>query len=184
MGIPTLITTNTHAVGSSVTTSAFTSGIDSTYDEYMFVFTDINPDTDNTLFRFQVNQAGLSGYNEVIQSSWFQAYHREDDSSTPAGPEYDTGGDQALGTSGQYISSNIGNGADECAAGILHIFSPSNTTFAKQFYSRSNTYYLSDWSNEVYSAGYINVTGAVDEVQFDTHNGSAFSGVIQMYGIA
>ena len=40
MGIPTLIATNTESGDAA---SAFTSGIDGTYDEYMYVCTDINP---------------------------------------------------------------------------------------------------------------------------------------------
>ena len=186
MGIPTLITTNTHAVGSSTTTSTFTSGIDSTYDEYMFVFTDINPDTNNAIFRFQVNVAGQSGYNEVITSTFFQTGMSEAGTLTTV--SYDTGGDQAQGSADQYLSGGIANDADASAAGILHLFSPSDTTYVKHFYSRSNTYNISiggsgNATYDVYVAGYINVTGAVDEVQFDTNNGD-FSGVIQMYGIS
>ena len=63
MGIPTLISTSTASNAASV---AITSGIDSTYDEYMFVMTDVGPATDNVVFQFQVNVAGQSGYNESI----------------------------------------------------------------------------------------------------------------------
>ena len=41
---PVLISTSTASGASSID---ITSGIDSTYDEYMFVFTDINPATDD-----------------------------------------------------------------------------------------------------------------------------------------
>ena len=174
----TLITTNTHA--SAVTTSTFTSGIDSTYKLYIFKFYDINPDSDNTLFRFQANASGQSGYNEVITSSNFQSEHSEDDGSASLG--YDTGGDQAQGTADQIISSNMGNGADESCAGTLWLFNPSDTTYVKHFYSRSNTYYLADRSVEMFVGGYFNVAAAITNIQFDTHNGD-FTGVIKMYGV-
>jgi hypothetical protein len=174
----TLITTNTHA--SAVTTSTFTSGIDSTYKLYIFKFYDINPDDDNTLFRFQANASSQSGYNEVITSTYFYAEHTEDDGTT--GLAYDTGGDQAQGTADQNISANMGNGADESCAGELFLFNPSNTTYVKHFYSRSNTYYLDNRSVEIYVGGYFNVTAAITNIQFDTHNGD-FTGVIKMYGV-
>jgi hypothetical protein len=174
----TLITTNTHA--SSVTTSTFTSGIDSTYKLYIFKFYDINPDNDNTLFRFQANASSQSGYNEVITSTNFYSEHTESDST--AAVAYDTGGDQAQGTADQNISSNIGNGADESCAGELFLFNPSSTTYATQFYSRSNTYYVDNRSVEIYVGGYFNVTAAITNIQFDTHNGD-FTGVIKMYGV-
>ena len=46
-----LITTNT--ISSGVSSSSFTSNIDSTYDTYMFKFINIHPATDNV--DFQVN---------------------------------------------------------------------------------------------------------------------------------
>ena len=44
----------------------FTSGIDSTYGEYIFKFYNVSPATDNARFEFQVNASGQSGYNEYI----------------------------------------------------------------------------------------------------------------------
>ena len=108
MGIPTLISTHT---ASNAATVSITSGIDSTYDEYMFVFTDINPATDSATFKFQAG----SSYNETITSTSFYAEHNEADSVT--GLAYDTGFDQAQGTAFQDITANTGNGADEAAAG-------------------------------------------------------------------
>ena len=49
----------------------FTSGITSTYEEYIFKFYNINPATDNSEFGFQVNVAGQSGFNETVTSSFF-----------------------------------------------------------------------------------------------------------------
>ena len=79
MGIPPLISTST---ASNSTSIDITSGIDSTYDEYMFVFTDINP-ASTTTFMLQANVAGQSGFNETVTTTRFNAAHNEDDSSTP-----------------------------------------------------------------------------------------------------
>ena len=172
----TLITTNT---SSNATSSSFTSGIDSTYKLYVFKFYDVNPVTDDTDFHFQGNAAGASGYNETITSTWFRASHLENDSSTTFA--YHTGSDQAQGTSYQKITNN-GNGADESIAGELFLFNPSNTTYVKHFYFRSNSYNASDTSIDAYGAGYFNTTTAIDDIQFKMGSGN-FDAVIKMYGV-
>ena len=178
MGIPTLIgSAHTPSNASSVD---ITSGIDSTYDEYMFVFTDINPATDAQNFQFQVNVDGQSGFNETITSTAFYAQHRENDASNAL--EIHGSFDQAEGTSYQNIAAEVGNGADESCSGILHLFRPSNTTYTTQFWSRMNTNTgIRSW--EDYVSGYINTTSAIDEISFKFASGN-FDGVIQMYGIS
>ena len=178
MGIPTLISTHTASDSSSID---ITSGIDSTYDEYMFVFTDINPATNSANFEFQVNAAGASGYNETMTTTYVEAYHAEADNSN--GVVYKTSGDQAQGTAYQRLARATGNGADECSAGILHLFSPSNTTYVTHFYSRLSVHKNEPVVLDCYVAGYINITAAVDEISFKMSSGN-FDCVIQMYGIA
>ena len=178
MGIPTLISTATETNAASID---ITSGIDSTYDEYMFVFTDLGPATDAQNFRFQVNAASQSGFNEVITSTAFYSYHNENNAAQ--GIAYHDSQDQANGTSYQTIAAGVGNGSFESCAGILHLFSPSNTTFVKHFYSRMSSYESAARSWEEYVAGYINTTSAIDEISFKFASGN-FDGVIQMYGIS
>ena len=177
MGIPTLISTHTASDSSSVD---ITSGIDSTYDEYMFVFTDINPATDGVHFSFQVNADGETGFNETMTTSFFKATHQENDAST--GLTYKTGYDQAQGTAYQPIAETAGNGSDECCAGILHLFNPSSTTYVKHFYSRVNEYHKDDSTIDFFVAGYINTTAAIDEISFKMSSGN-FDGTIKMWGV-
>ena len=63
MGISTLIKTLTASGSASLDFVDGTSSVvlDSTYDEYMFVFTDINPATDSANFTFQVNATDDAG---------------------------------------------------------------------------------------------------------------------------
>ena len=177
MGIPTLISTHTASDSSSID---ITSGIDSTYDEYMFVFTDIGPSEDGPIFSFQANVAGQSGFNETVTDTVFRSYHTESDTGAVS---YKTDHDQAQGTAAIKLTGAIGSGSDESAAGILHLFSPSSTTYVTHFYSRLNHYGASDYTADYFVAGYFNVTGAIDEVTFKMESGN-FDGVIQMYGIS
>ena len=178
MGIPTLISTSTVTNSSGAIIS---SGIDSTYDEYMFVMTDINPATDGAFFTFQVNASGQSGYNEVMTTTFFSSVHQEDDGAATL--SYEAGHDQAQGTGYQRIMMEPGNGSDESGAGILHLFSPADTTYVTHFYGRFHTLHYQDVAKSSFVAGYINVTAAITAINFKMSSGN-FDGVIQMYGIA
>ena len=156
--------------------------LDSTYKEYLFTFKNIHPATDNVEFRFQVNKAGASGFNETITSTAFQATHAEADGSTAV--EYRTDYDQAQGTSFQPISNTVGNGNDESISGSLHLFNPSSTTFVKHYIARTNTYYYGDITVDMHHAGYINETDAIDEIQFKMSSGNIDAGYICLYGIS
>ncbi len=157
-------------------------GIDVTWEEYMFVFTDVNPATNGVDFGWQVNAFGESGFNEVITSTYFKAEHSEDD--TVQGLAYDTAADQAQNQAYQYLAAGMGNGSDECGAGVLHLFSPMSTVVGvTHFYSTAQYYHLSNYSINAFAAGYINTTSAIDEISFKMSSGN-FDGKIKMYGIA
>ena len=185
MGIPTLIKALT---ASDSATLSFVDGasdvvLDSTYDEYMFVFTDIGPATDSARFSFQVNatdDAGGGYDTSLITSTAFATEHSEADSAELV---YNASRDQAQAAGFQIIAFGIGNGGDESSAGILHLFSPASTTYVKHFYSQMQTYYYADRSASEFYAGYINDTTAIDEIQFKMSSGN-FDGVIQLYGIS
>jgi len=171
------------ATASGDATLEFTSGIDSTYDEYIFHWVNIHPATNNTKFTFQANVSGETGFNETITSTAFMAMHREN--GTGAQLSYDTTSDQAQGTSYQPLTYEIGNVADASSSGILHLFNPSSTTYVKHFYSDTvslngdGTPYI---YNE-YIAGYFNVTGAITQVSFAMSSGNIDEGTIYLYGI-
>ena len=172
-----LLSTQTASNSASL---SFTSGIDATYKEYIFKFIDINPATNGGALQFQVNVAGQSGYNETMTTSYFQANHHED--NDPAELAYAGGDDQAQGTAFQSIISYISSDADSCGVGKLHLFNPASTTYTKLWYSLGQCMSGSAGALASYGAGYINVTGAVDEIQFKMNSGN-FDGTIKMYGI-
>jgi len=178
-GALNLISTQT---ASSSSTISFTSGIDSTYKEYIFKFINIHPATNSTAFRFNLSVDTGSNYNVTKTTTVIQYYHDEGGSTTAL--QYDTGMDLAQSTNPQIIAENIGNGSDECASGYLHLFNPSSTTFAKHFLISSASYFASDYSNNYYVAGYGNTTSAVDAIQFTMSSGNIDSGTIKLYGVS
>ena len=175
----TLLSTQT---ASSSATISFTSGIDSTYKEYIFKFYDIHPATDSTDFSFQVNAAGGSGYNETITSSFFRSFHGDADGGATLA--YYATLDQDQGTGFQALCENVGNDNDSQLSGILRLYDPSTTSFYKHFASRTVIHAESDFAVENYITGYINTTTAIDEIQFKMDSGNIDSGVIKLYGVS
>ena len=165
---------------SSSATISFTSGIDSTYKEYLFTFNNVHPATDNAEFSFQGNAAGGSGYNETITSTQFEAYHTEDGSATSLA--YKTARDQAQGTGFQTLSLPTHEN-DNGASGYLHLFNPSSTTFVKHFIAKVQTVNSDTYCTCNFTAGYFNTTSAIDEIQFKFSSGNIDAGDICLYGI-
>jgi len=174
-----LISTQT---ASSSSTISFTSGIDSTYDEYVFKFYDIHPATDATGFTFQADTGTNTNYNQTITSTHFQARHNEDGSD--GNLAYNTGRDQAQGTAFQPISNTIGNDNDQSLSGYLQIFNPSSSVFVKHFISTTQHSQDAQYTFNPFCAGYFNTTTALTRFQFKMSSGNIDSGVIKLYGIS
>ena len=175
----TLISTQT---ASSSATINFTSGIDSTYKEYIFKFINVHPATDDTRFVYQASIDGGSNYNTTMTTTAFRAKHGEDGSGGALG--YRTARDQAQGTSFQQLSEAVGADNDQCISGTLHLFDPSSTTFVKHFISQAPATISNDNLEVLYVAGYHNTTSAINAVSFKFESGSIQSGVIKLYGIS
>ena len=173
-----LISTQT---ASSSSTIDFTSGIDSTYKEYIFKFINIHPATDGA--NFQVNfRDGGSAFDATKTTTFFNAFHNESDADT--GLNYFSANDLAQSTSFQNISLAVGADNDQSTSGNLHLFEPSSDTFVKHFISQFNSYESTDYSTNYFVAGYCNVTTAIDGVQFKFSSGNIDSGVIKLYGVS
>jgi len=175
-----LMPLSTFTSDGSDATATFTSGIDSTYNEYLFIYNNIHPENNDITFGFQVDTGTNTNYNQTITSSSFFNYHREDDAS---GISYATGGDQAQGTALQNISDSIGNANDEAVSGWLRLFEPSSGTFVKHFMACSIANMHSEGAYQTFRAGYINTTTAITRIQFKFSGGEIQGGTIQMFGI-
>jgi len=167
---------------SSSATISFTSGIDSTYKEYLFTFKNVHPATDSSHFTFQADTGTNTSYNQTMTTTHHQAYHNEAGNST--GLDYLPSYDQAQGTAFQNLALSVGNGADECVSGTLQVFNPSSTTFVKHFIARINSYNGNDFTSDYYTAGYFNTTTALTRFQFKMSSGNIDSGTIKMYGVS
>ena len=167
---------------SSDSTISFTSGIESTYKEYIFKFINCHPSANGPNFNVNFSIDGGSNYN-VTKTTWF-FHSRHDEDGSDGQVVYDTGGDLAQGTGNQYISRGIGNSsADECLSGEFVIYNPSDTTFIKHFVGVSNSMEVNASSQAAYFGGYCNTTSAVNAVRFAFNTGNIDTGTIKLYGV-
>ena len=181
-GAMTLITTNT--ISSGVSSSDFTSSIDSTYDTYLFKFINLHPATDGSGNELNINfRDGGSNFDATKTTSYFYAYHSEN--AAEAGLTYKTGNDLASSTGDQKLAdqSTAGAAADEAISGEMFLFSPSSTTFVKHFIIRTMAHMSWDAAGDNYIVGYCDTTTAIDGVRFLYRSGNIDSDVIKMYGI-
>ena len=185
-GKMTLIKEQTASSSSSI---SFVDGssdvvLDSTYPIYLFKFINIHPSATANL-EFNATTDG-SNYNVVKTSTAFYVEHEEDGGSGQMGY---SGIDEAQATGFQQLTTGSYPSTDNDASivGILHIFNPSNTTFVKNFISRT-TFYGENGadrsSNSGHVAGYFNTTSALTGFQFKMRSGNLDAGDICLYGIA
>jgi hypothetical protein len=176
-----LVLISTFTSDGSDATASFTSGIDSTYKEYLFVFNNIHAETDNKNFTFNASADSGSNYNVTKTTTSFQATHNE--AGNDAGATYQETYDLAQSTSFQPLFFSLGNGSDESCSGIMRLYNPSSTTFVKHFACRSIGYVYEDYVKDYFAAGYLNTTSAIDAIQFKMSSGEIQGGTIDLFGV-
>ena len=178
-GSPVLLSTATASGSASI---SFTSGIDSTYDSYVFKFINIHPATDNVSFTFNMSTDGGSNYNVVKTTTSFPANHEENDGAYNFGYQ---DFDLAQSTSYQILARLVGTETDDNVSGSMTLFNPSSTTFVKHFISTTNNVLSISppYSEEMFIAGYGNTTSAINAIRFQMSSGNIDAGTIKMYGI-
>ncbi len=178
-----LVKISTTTISADTSAVSITSGINSTYKEYIFFFNNVHHDSTGADFLFNMSVDSGSNYNVAKTTTYFKASHSEGDQSPDFG--YVTSRDLAQGTGGQIVSSSTRADNDSGISGFIHLFDPSNTTFVKHFIAR-----FSDMTgdpgiaNDNFSAGHANTTSAINAVRFNMSSGNLDSGSISLYGVS
>ena len=181
LGSMVLIKTITASASATLSFVHGTDGVvlDSTYPIYKFEFINIHPATNNVKFQFNLTTDGTN-FNVTKTSTYFAAYHSEADD---AGLAYSTGSDLAQSTSDQPIAEDVGSDNDQAPSGSLFLFNPSSTTFVKHYLANMSNSQQTDYSQNIFSAGYGNTTSAITGARFKFASGNIDSGKIKLYGI-
>jgi len=175
----TLISSQTASASASI---SFTTGIDSTYKAYKFVFSSIHPSAQAD-FTFNMSTDGGSNYNVTKTSTVFRAYHLSDGSATSL--DYDPGADLEQSTGEQITtsSSDLGTGNIDSLSGTLCLFNPSSTTYVKHYISNINYIDYENITLNCFISGYCNTTSALTNIRFKMSSGNIDAGKILMFGI-
>ncbi len=174
----TLISSQTASNSASI---SFTSGLDSTYKAYKFVFSNIHIATDGAEFTFNGSTDSGSNYNVTKTTTYFLA--ENDEAGTSGSLSYQTARDLAQSTGFQDLGVDLGNDNDHASSGSLIIFNPSSTTYVKHFICTIQEAHQNDLSINGFIAGYFNTTSAINAIQFKMNSGNIDAGTIYLYGI-
>ena len=170
------------STASSSSSLSITSGIDSTYKEYIFILNSIHPASDNISFQFNgTDDTSSHSFDITKTTTAFNAYHSESGSEASLG--YRSADDVAQGTGYHTFSHQASNDNDASLSGFLHLFDPSNTTFVKHFVARISGNNEDNHAQDNFSAGYFNTTAAITGLDFKFSSGNIDSGTIDMYGV-
>jgi hypothetical protein len=172
----TLISSQTASNSASI---SFTSGLDSTYKAYKFVFVNLHPRADIKDLKVNFSTDGGSNYTATTTSTFFGAYHAESDAY--AGLEYYAGEDVAQGTNAG-IADNTGGDSDEGISGSFILFNPASTTYVKHWICSVNYVESAPACNTSFTAGYVNTTSAVNAIRWN-FTSTNIDGTIYLYGI-
>ena len=151
-------------------------GLDSTYDTYACVISNMVPATDAQALRLRL---GDSGGVDTGASDY--AYHHAN--SVDSGTGYGTGGN-ATGASFLNMGGNVGNAAGEGVGSVFYIHTPqdgtTNIIMSGVFVAHNNggTLYGGHWLGSRLSSI------AVDRIQIYFGSGNIASGRFSVYGVA
>lgn len=160
---------------SGVATVDFTTSIDATYDEYLFVLSGILPATDAQLLDLQISTDGGATWKAGGTD-----YRRVFNVLSSAGTN------TVSGTSGEsrlVIANNLSNNTGRPLGGEVRLFEPSSAMIVKPFTWQLGAF---DGSNvNLYTGTGTYVVGtAITGVRFLMGSGNIASGTFSMYGIS
>jgi hypothetical protein len=171
-GAWTFISSQTASSSSSID---FTSGIDSTYELYMFVYAGIHPATGGVEFALQVSTDGGSTFETSTHH-----YHTEKSTVTTA---Y-TAVAASNGTT-YLICYNVGTAAVNAASGRVFLAAPSGATQVKLIWGDGTSVNSSHSLHTCNHNGFWDGGGAaIDAIRFLMSSGNIASGVFYLYGLS
>ena len=167
----------------------FTSGINSTYDVYLFELNGMIPHGTAQL-GVQADVGTATSYAQTNTSMVNTFYHAAADNSVGHGGH----GGPTDNDSGffKFGPPQKGSGSDDnedrgAVGGYMYLFNPSSTVFEKHFIMKMGGTANSGGAHytELYEgAGYFQQTAAITRIRFKYSSGNIDGGRITMYGLA
>jgi hypothetical protein len=173
-----LLSTQTASNDSSVD---ITSGIDSTYDQYVITYTGIRPSTTDS-FKINFSSDGGSTFAVNKTNTFWKIRHWENDGNTELTSE--TAYSRENSTADVDLTeSTMPDDADSNLSGVMYLYNPSSTTYQKQFLTTNSLMGISNASYVTWIAGTLDTTSAVNGVRFLYPSYNIASGTFKLFGI-
>ena len=166
--------------GSNPSWARFTTLDERGYDELVIVFTDVKPDNDGVEYQCNFSIDDGANYNVDKTTTFFFAEHNEN--GTGGALNYQSSRDHSISTAWQDLGVDLGNGADESCAGILHLFNVASTTYIKHFYATVQEYHQNNIAGNCFIGGDLNTTSPITDIVMAMNSG-AHKAYVQMYGV-
>lgn len=158
---------------SSAVASVTLTGIDSTYDVYMVVYNNVQPDTDATNLNVRFTVSGTADSS----SNYDRAFKKL--SAISSFSDISSTNQDKLRTSGQ----NTGTGTSETANGIIYCFNFNNAS-EYSFITNEETSFGADTNTRGnQGGGVLTVAQACDGIQFLFSSNNIDSGKFKLYGL-
>ena len=162
---------------SNVASTAFT-GIDSTYETYIFMLNNVVPVSDGVQLYMRTSTDGGSSYD-----SGSSDYDYRSAAINNSGTFESTGSvDSTFMGLNQGVSS-IGSASGEGISLVVHLYQPSNSSLFTTMSYQGTAIYSEGSMRPQFGSGARMATADVDAVQFLFSSGNLESGEINMYGV-
>lgn len=159
---------------SASATLDFTTGINSTYDEYLVTFTAMLPATNGTYFMARFSDDGGATFKAGASDYTYDSLYILSDATTVA-----SGGT----TTKLYLSNTIGNTtADGGLSGEFRLFNPSSSTMKKLLTWLTNSFNTL-LGVTIGGGRFIASNNAVNGIRFFMDSGNITSGTVTLYGV-
>ena len=162
---------------SNVASVAFT-GIDSTYDTYVFMLNNIVPASDGVHLKMRTSTDGGSSFDNTSGDYDYRSAAINDSGT------FESTGSTSSGTMTlSQGTSNLGSASGESVSSIVYLFQPSNSSLFTTMSYTGTAIYSNGSMRPQFGSGARMAAEDVDAVQFFMNSGNLESGVISMYGV-
>jgi len=166
------------ATASNSTSIDFTSGIDSTYEEYELHVIDLVPATDNTSLYLRTDSDAGASFDSGASDYGYASNRLDSDASSSS---HSTSGDSSA--THILLANQVGSAAGESLSGVIRFFNPAGTAAKKIFDFNMSHLDSTNSIRVMHGAGVRLSTGDVDAVRLVMSSGNITSGEFKLYGI-
>ena len=162
---------------SNVASVSFT-GIDSTYETYVFMLNNVVPASDGVQLLMRTSTDGGSSFDSTSGD-----YDQRSASINNSGTFESTGSTSADAMGLNQGGSNLGSASGESVSSVVYLFQPSNSSLFTTMSYTGIAIYNDGSARTQFGSGGRMATEDVDAVQFLMSSGNLESGEINMYGV-